>query len=154
MIIVEGPDGSGKSTLANTLSKQLGWPVHRNSGPPRDVAELFERVDRYRGLPEKTVCDRHAGLSELVYGPIIRGTRHPINPSDILPRITLIYCRPPFEVIKASHMVKDSDPALHLKLLEERIDRIVETYDRLMAGWGTLAHDYRFYDFTKGEFKL
>lgn len=154
MIIVEGPDGAGKSTLVNSLADRLRYIVHRNSGPPKDVEALHERINKYRSLPHWTICDRHAGLSELIYGPIIRGTRIAFNPSAILPGKVLIYCRPPLETLMASHVIKESDPPDHAQKVTERIKAIVEAYDAAMPAWSLLVDKFYTYDFTQGEFKL
>jgi hypothetical protein len=70
---VEGPDGSGKSHLVRELSASLGLGIVGTQGPQTTWEECVRRIDA-RVAPG-IVCDRSSGLvSELVYGPVLRGS--------------------------------------------------------------------------------
>lgn len=69
---LEGPDGTGKTTLLRALSSADGLEPVESQDPPSSWEECLARIgERVRpGI----VCDRSSGLvSELVYGPVIRG---------------------------------------------------------------------------------
>lgn len=75
-IVVEGADGSGKSNLVRDLVAALGLPIHPRStpsvgGPPANLDQWVER--EFRRPKVQGIYDRHALVSEPIYGPIIRG---------------------------------------------------------------------------------
>jgi hypothetical protein len=84
-VIVEGCDGSGKSTLVDLLvNKRAMTPAIKAStslgGPVPNLAEWVlaqEDTMNHRTTPP-LVYDRHPVISELIYGPIIRG--HLVSP--------------------------------------------------------------------------
>jgi hypothetical protein len=120
MIIVEGPDGAGKTTLIKDLSKFLGLEV-----APRVVSKEARAMTDLRVWTEqnllkgfqKLIFDRHRMISELIYGPALRGEAEaPFN--DLIwltnqmkrfyaARPVIIYCLPPIEVVITNVM---SDP--------------------------------------------
>lgn len=85
MVVLEGPDGSGKTSLAQKLAFDLGMEIK-----PKVVQsdgsysiDLKEWVDqdlqewaRARGK-SRFIYDRHRLVSELIYGPLVRGSLAP-----------------------------------------------------------------------------
>ncbi|MGW1146947.1 hypothetical protein ACWD6I_18235 [Streptomyces sp. NPDC002454] len=70
-LVIEGCDGVGKTTLATFLAQDHGFTVVHSPRTPdhRDLASRYrELLDR----PGRLVLDR-CFLSELVYGPLLRG---------------------------------------------------------------------------------
>lgn len=108
MIIVEGLDNTGKTTLVKKLSKDLGLLVMNNQGKPkkaRDVVDYLHIViDVSHRFP--VILDRLSLISEPIYGPVIRGS-HLLNTWQVHTltyqlksrKPTIIYCRPPRDVI-------------------------------------------------------
>ncbi|MEU1820272.1 hypothetical protein ABZ543_34610 [Streptomyces roseifaciens] len=71
-LVLDGCDGVGKTTMANDLAARHGFTVVHSLRTP-DHQDL---TDRYRTLltqPGLLALDR-CFLSELVYGPLLRGT--------------------------------------------------------------------------------
>lgn len=75
IIIIEGPDGSGKTTLAEKLHKQTKYPIVHMSQPKTDeekklmLGEYLQTVRNGKNM----IFDR-CWYSEMVYGPIMRGS--------------------------------------------------------------------------------
>ncbi|MFH9071332.1 hypothetical protein [Streptomyces alboflavus] len=70
-LVLEGCDGVGKSTLATRLACQHGFTITHSPRTP----DHLDLVSRYRELldkPGRLLLDR-CFLSELVYGPLLRG---------------------------------------------------------------------------------
>lgn len=137
-IIVEGMDGSGKTTLINKLMYDLENSYHlelvRN---PHDDKQDFARwwpevVDREPSniIP---IHDRFF-WSEIVYGPILRGTIH--APDALVTNIALflrhtallIYARPHSDVVKEAVM---NNP--QMAGVQEKVQELLELYDNVMA---------------------
>lgn len=103
MIIVEGLDNTGKTTLVKELVNRLGIPSMIRVRPK---AETEFRIDLLRVLTDGPwIMDRHPIISEMVYGPILRGGMV-IEEDNLNALATLIdqspmfiYCRPPDSVI-------------------------------------------------------
>lgn len=78
VIVVEGPDESGKSTLAHALKVMIQpQPIFRRSpatfrGSPWDE-NTCQLVKELSNKPELYIMDRCSEISEMVYGPIVRG---------------------------------------------------------------------------------
>lgn len=115
MLIVEGPDGAGKTTLIAELKRYLPWPV-----APKVVDKDTQRmvniedwvVENLERGYQRTIFDRHRLLSEPIYGPVLRGD-HAWEPMMdgryeewfsrlVNIRPVILYCLPPFEVVKAN----------------------------------------------------
>ena len=125
---VEGADGAGKSTLVLDISRRLNLPVIPTENPPVSWEECRARV-RARFLPG-VICDRSSGLiSELVYGPVLRGGT--IGPEDwywetfglIAPFLVLVYCEARGEFT----FRPDEDPS-HVQNVKDRIENIHSRY--------------------------
>ena len=145
MIIIEGMDNSGKTTLIETLKGVHGNAVDiiKPPGPFSSSAELKDWMS-----PEMDKCrtfqynngmiryDRFPIISELVYGPIVRGesmvdgplfdeTFHDLT-SAAFP-VTFIYCRPPDEKI-LDFGIREQMDGVREKSLE-----LLYGYDHLMS---------------------
>lgn len=95
-IVVEGPDNSGKSTLIKVLARDLNYKVVPSPGPCRSELDFIERYQHLRRV-NNTIFDRHACVSEVIYGPLCGRGEAFINPLVLTafyndPPI-LIYCR-------------------------------------------------------------
>lgn len=133
---VEGTDGSGKSTLISQLSELTGFPSTKCYNPPKSWEECLDRISKITapGL----LCDRSSGLiSELVYGPVLRGRT--LMDEDVMWRITrslshavvYVYCRPPRTLLMPSFR-NEEDPD-HVAGVLDRQDDLVDRYDEVMA---------------------
>ncbi|MEU9126147.1 hypothetical protein AB0C96_41155 [Streptomyces sp. NPDC048506] len=70
-LVLEGCDGVGKTTLATRLAAEHGFTITHSPRTP----DHLDLVNRYRALldqPGPLLLDR-CFLSELVYGPLLRG---------------------------------------------------------------------------------
>lgn len=108
-IIVEGMDGTGKTKLVGQLAAALEMPIHPKAvpstgGPPADLDDWVEKsVSLTAGI-----FDRHAAISEPIYGPVIRGTMPGrFNDRqwlfrmrrDLAQRSIVVWCQPPWSVV-------------------------------------------------------
>jgi GTPase SAR1 family protein len=79
MIVIEGPDGAGKTTLKERLFNDIPAldQVERHCDTHGPVTNLRDWVEFQLITPNQIrpthVYDRHALISEPIYGPIIRG---------------------------------------------------------------------------------
>ncbi len=76
--MVEGCDGTGKSTLVARLGLDLDLPIHDRAsdsigGPVPNVYEWALRDVASWDNQTLALYDRHPFVSELIYGPIVRG---------------------------------------------------------------------------------
>lgn len=148
-IVIEGTDGSGKSTLIENYFS--GNALH-GGGPPKTRQEFMERL---KSIEPGGVYDRWCGISEQVYGPIIRGTllatKRDINNVIREKSPIVIYCRPPvqvtFENLKRQ-MVKPHKDKEFIRQVVKHSTTIQQEYDRLMfsilprLGCLVLHYDY------------
>lgn len=76
IVVLEGPDFAGKSTTAERLTSLFGGDVRWVGQPPASADLVAYYLDPIRDAvsrPDLVVFDR-LHISELVYGPIFRGT--------------------------------------------------------------------------------
>jgi hypothetical protein len=136
---VEGTDGSGKTTLVTELSRLTGLALVPTEDPPRTWAECLGRVGVRCG--PGLLCDRSSGLvSELVYGPVLRGGT--IAPEDemwrvvrsILHAVTFVHCRPPEDLLWPTF--RASEHPDHVKAVTKNSEALLRRYDEVMARIG------------------
>lgn len=149
---VEGPDGSGKSTLVRYLSgSPRGLEVLPTEGPARSWSECLSRVNR-RVRPG-IVCDRSSGLvSELVYGPIVRG-RALVDEKQIwsvvgsiLHAVTFVYCCTPLDHLR--HSPREGEDVDHVMSVDEKMEEIYHAYRGIMAKISAMGGRVLSYDYT------
>jgi len=134
-IIVEGVDGSGKTTLVDALIDRIGnMKLVRNvHGPDQDFDTWWKQILLAPPDGQTPIHDRFF-YSELVYGPVIRGT---INADlnlvlDIQKLLAnealLIYARPDIRRLELGAKVNEQMEGVH-----ERFIQLLELYDQTMA---------------------
>lgn len=153
-IIIEGMDGSGKTTLLNHLSDFLGdrveyVPGYNRQPEPKPPMERWwlEQLGRGR-LTTPVVHDRFF-YPEFVYGPILRGH---VNMQEstrdyvlkfLRTHAFLIYCRPPYEVLR-----EGVDVEMQMPGVKEMFDDLLAAYDKLMVDeakhylWRFMLYDW------------
>jgi GTPase SAR1 family protein len=157
MVIVEGVDGSGKTTLIkNLIADGLVDNVISKLFDPKYPHLLYGRLcdalHDYMDYP-RVVADRFF-ISELVYGPILRG-KLILSKAQISTILTLIqaqipvviiWCHPPLKTVKES-------------LREPQMAGVVESIEKLYTGYeaimpilfrGSFALQFE-YDWTNPE---
>lgn len=101
LIVVEGMDNSGKTTLIKTLMKETGLKGVFRKNRAYDLKGGMSMIKRSFFSSELKIHDRHIIISEMVYGPILRGKSLFGDQSwDLLSYLLktypiIIYCRPP-----------------------------------------------------------
>ena len=138
MIIVEGMDNSGKTTLVETLMTPMdkqGIEVHTEHSPSQLIAtgrikEWLTWIE-ISFMPEnqRFIYDRHPVLSEMVYGPILRGANL-LKTTDHLARLKLlnpliIYCRPDDDTIFDFRKPE-------MKGVKKNKDKLIVAYDSMI----------------------
>lgn len=150
-IVIEGPDGSGKTTL---IEQSFPNAIH-GGGPPHNYGEFLQRL---RSLERGKVYDRWMGISELVYGPIVRGSiiggmeghRQILSAIELCAPI-VIYCRPPDDVLEENmrtQQVKAHKSLNHIQRIQMQRYEIREAYDELMRDIERLGANVYHYDYT------
>lgn len=135
-IHVEGPDGSGKSTVVPEIGRMLGLRVVQTEDPPKSWSECVRRIDRR--IRPGIVCDRSSGLiSELVYGPVLRGGTIFDEGyiwsivQSVSRAVLFIYCRPPIGDMVVR--TRPGESPSHTREVERKYRDIVDRYDRVMS---------------------
>lgn len=133
-VIVEGMDGGGKTYLINYLIKRFPQfeLIVNNKGPNQDFNTWWPAQLEREKSDIVPLHDRFF-YSELVYGPIIRGSIE-ANPL-VIGNVTwflrttslLIYVRPPVKVIKARVLANPQMDGVH-----EHFQELIELYDNIM----------------------
>lgn len=158
IVIVEGVDGSGKSTLIRKLreqSKRYFWIASSSSRPKTlpDLQDALHWVGQASYLKLPIVCDRFPLISEVVYGPILRGSnlldqlnrRDQASAAALLSEVDrIIYCRPHKDVIK-----ENLSKNLQMDGVKNRLGDLINRYDDVMD---SLRDDNIYvigYDYTK-----
>lgn len=158
VIIVEGVDGSGKTALLRNLRKQTRnyfW-VASSSGRPLSLPDLQDAIHwigQAAFLKIPIICDRFPVISEMIYGPILRGAslldqlsrRDQANVTNLLKEVDrIIYCRPPIETIE-QNLAQNPQ----LEGVKKNIKALATRYDDVM---NSLREDNIYvkgYDYTK-----
>lgn len=157
MLIVEGADNSGKTTLVRRLAEEVRLLLIANKHKPRTKSQAFEFLNLAIPLSKRfpTIFDRWSPISEMVYGPVIRGqailTEHDVDVARAAPLLAgikpmIIYCRPDDETIRGT--IRDRN---QMTGVPERINQVIKAYDRVIDHWAhtptnsypTIRYDYR-----------
>ena len=152
LAVIEGPDGSGKTTLIETLRRELGlyfW-VMRPSRPPSELYEIMEVLTWVSRRPwvQAIVMDRHPGISEPIYGPLLRNVNllEKMPPSLVLDDIDfIIYCRPPLDTILEN---VGRSRAVQMAGVVDHTPELVAAYDAKIADTVCLDVPVYVYDYT------
>lgn len=166
-VIIEGFDASGKDTLIASLkdfklrgkdephfvlreraSTSLGGPIANLSEWVDDDLETMSRR-------EPSIYNRHPIISELIYGPLIRG--HLVGRFTSTPWVRLarevvaahclvVFCHPPFRVITEN--LERQGEAAHMPGVVKRAHKLYREYSRTIVGWRGTSITY---DYTKGQ---
>lgn len=158
-IVVEGPDGSGKTTLMGELKRrfELGSYPRFSTSLGGPIPELAKRVETATSTlfnaPLPFILDRHPLVSEMVYGPILRG--RPVDPhfvdlewvscysQGLMKRCIIVFCIPPLPRVRANVQANIWD---QMPGVAEHIDAIYTSYLSIAARWGG---PHFIYDYTK-----
>lgn len=161
MIIVEGPDGAGKTTLIKQLTEAVGLDI-----APRVVSKNAEAMVDLRSWVEENVAigfqpkifDRHRLISELIYGPALRGEPEP--GFDDLEWLTeqlirfyqarpiIIYCLPSWPVVWNNINSSEDNRIFHTPTGAAAAKRIYQGYlnraalDLTRNGNRVITYDY------------
>src|SRR5690242_17573223 len=155
-IIVEGPDGAGKSTLIDHLKEAFSLPqaprFSTSEGGPK--AELFklawDDVTSWKNRMGTVIYDRHPLISDMIYGPVLRGHVAPgFSGSSARYLMQVMYrealvilCLPPVEVVRANVL---NDDVPQLGGVADNIDTLYSLYQQLTVQWPTsrlISYDY------------
>lgn len=136
MIIVEGVDNSGKSTLVDELQERLKIGTISEDKPTGTPEQCWEEA--LRQLEHRVaIRDRVAVISELVYGPIIRGKSalgeyHGDALMNLYSKdVLIIYCKPPLNVVLDNQGREQMDGVIqNHRALYDRYDRIMTEIKR------------------------
>lgn len=158
-IVVEGPDGAGKTNLVKDIVAALGLPVHPRStpsvgGPPPHLDMWVER--EFRRAKTQGIYDRHALVSEPIYGPIVRGrvpglfndrTWYETSLDRLAYQAVFVFCLPPYMEIAnnvldnpSEHMAGVADP--------ENLYAIYELYNLAAKRFETRRFSVVIHDYT------
>jgi thymidylate kinase len=151
-VIVEGMDGGGKTTLIEHLMEKSGpfELIVNTLGPEQDFniwwPRQFDRRDPIAALHDRFF------YSELVYGPILRGsiTADATLISNGLwflrTSALLIYARPHSETLR-----RFINKRPQMEGVKSHFDELLKLYDELMAAEKTWYGDrFIHFDWTKG----
>lgn len=130
MLIIEGPDGTGKSTLIERLNREYSLPIKSGEGPPKDIEDFRNRVDRYLRLESITLYDRHPVISGPIYASA-RGVKPGLTKSqliDFYSRPKLVLITHPKNASVFTHQAKAYDTEDHLRLVNEHSEKIASLY--------------------------
>lgn len=150
MIIVDGMDNTGKTTLAYTLCEEFGLTyLHSPSEYKYDFSRMVDWAIIQLGSRSKAVYDRFSPITDLVYGPELRGgTPYLSNPRakavlELLKHTPhlIIYARPPREKI-FNFGERDQ-----MEGVIDNAERLLDRYDGLVIklaqqGFGIVRYDY------------
>lgn len=152
MVIIEGMDNSGKTTLAKRLCEKLNLELVPSTG---DTDLTTRHIFHTRMCRQKKpyVIDRTPAISELVYGPPLRGRVRLHDPEMSLHELissdpVLVYCRPSSQCILD---FKSDIPQMAGVI--DNAPELLQRYDQLMNFLCTRLTliQYDFQNSTDGE---
>lgn len=136
LIILEGMDNTGKTTTSKLIAQHLssrGYKYVSGGGPeagtPAGAMEILKS-----DLPNK-VQDR-TFISELVYGPILRGSSG-INTLDAIRFLDFLKANGAIVIYtrrNAGKILSTFDERDQLSGVKEHVDELLSAYDQIM--WG------------------
>jgi hypothetical protein len=146
MILLEGPDGSGKTNLSKHLHERLGIQVAprfaTSEGGPVDELYMKMHADlrTWDTSYEPRIYDRHPLISELIYGPLVRGEMKPgfAHPSTtqlrkrVAYRSLVILALPPFDTVRRN-VANEEFP--QMPGVQRNIRAIWSMYELLLHDW-------------------
>ena len=153
IIVVEGPDNSGKTTLSTRLAKDLGAIYLKTHVRPVTNAVLREYVRMTREFAisfNVLILDRHHAISEVIYGPILRGGHNldMFEATLACDGLHAIYCRQPPDTLGYWNPNIPQLPGV-----KENIQKIWEGYERVFRGPSKrIFASVREYDYTTDSY--
>lgn len=149
MIILEGPDGSGKSTLAEALVAEGMILQDRpctseNAIDGETLANWVDEDIRREGGGADRLYDRYPLFSEIIYGPLLRGTMaegfgdydwyfRKLQSLRRLHMPTVIFCLPPLVEVEMNVRKNHDDSTIHLRAVRHNTQAIYQQYVALAA---------------------
>lgn len=146
-IVLEGPDNGGKSTLADAIAKVTGRIIVRGKGPctPQNVGHRFMEFDGVDNI----IFDRHACVSEPIYGPICRG----VNKIDYDALTRRFYAtKPLFVYCRGISLVGHVED--HAADTPDHLQRISTHYYELCSAYDKWAMRHAHIVYRKGEMDM
>lgn len=145
--IVEGPDGAGKTTLVQHLQRVHTDAVVLHFGAPVDVEAAKNYWKTYAAAitkyaaENKTVIFDRSWLSDMVYGPIMRGREEmPLEQAEMLNALVIaagggvvIYCT-----------ASQSTLWRRCKARGEDYIKDAETLSRIAKAYGDIMHNVKY----------
>ena len=153
-VIVEGPDGAGKTTLIGKL--MADWPPMKLADRPvKSDGSRIPKLDQWviesansAVARPKSIHDRHAIISEPIYGTVVRGNlpgmfAQPWWVNVMMQRMAmhalLILCLPPISVVRENVKANESD---QMSGVVGNIDPIWHAYNMLPWPGVMMRYDY------------
>lgn len=152
-IVVEGVDNSGKTTIALKLVKRLkGIYLKTEFIPPEreslaQYATIIEAATYYgNGI---VISDRHAAVSDPIYGPIVRGWTK-LEWDEVLVQIAnveaFVYCRPSDDVIMRTISTREQ-----MAGVVKNTHALIQAYDAFFGELESRTARVWRYDYTKDD---
>lgn len=161
MLVLEGPDGGGKTTLLNKLERKYPYipqaPRFSTSvdGPVDNLGLRVMQDMLSWDSRDLHVYDRHPFISELIYGPIVRGeVKGGIDGqefmgmrSKFMRQSLVILCLPQFDTV-VKNIRDNSDDQMSGVVFN--IKAIYDKYQTILREWpGELIwYDYELHDIS------
>ena len=140
LIIIEGCDATGKTSLIKELASELNLPVIKSYKPPSE-GDIKRFTYWASASPVTPILDRAPFISDLVYGPIIRG-KTPCTlelTQELRTTAYLVHCSPPLSAI-----IRNLHNEKQMEGVDENLRGIYDAYESLMQ---ILDADF-IYDYT------
>jgi thymidylate kinase len=129
-VIFEGADGVGKTTLATACCAEWGWAMWHHDYLPQHSRDIFVRYRDELSNSRNVAMDR-SYVSELVYGPVVRGGSRlsPAQRDELTDIIrarggVLVHVHASVEQIESRLRQREGTPPSR-----GRIEQIVEKYE-------------------------